>query len=809
MTDKNLNNVSVLDAQIYPFLPTRGLVLLPGMSVNFDVGRLSSIAAIESAMKQDQMLVISCQKDIDMDEPGMEDVYSIGVLARVNQILRISEDTVRVLVKAVRRVRILSLEKTKKLLLAQVLNLDEKALKADTPKNEALIRTLKELYNQYCERIPKSGFGIASSASRIRDIGKLCDFIAANSFIDFTLKQRLLDQISPVKRANELIKILTDEIQVLNIELEISEKVKEQMDSNQRDYYLKEQIKAIQSELGDNPDVTYEELEQYEQSIKALATSDEVKQKLLKEVDKMAKMPPMSHEASVIRSYLDTVLEMPFGKKTKECFDIERARKILDRDHYGLEKVKERVLEQIAVRSLCQAKGQILCLVGAPGVGKTSIVKSIATAMNRNYARISLGGIHDEAEIRGHRRTYIGAMPGRITAAVKEAQSQNPIILLDEIDKMSTDFKGDSAAALLEVLDSEQNVGFVDHYLDIPFDLSDVFFITTANTLDTISRPLLDRMEVIELDSYLDTEKEQICKGFLIPKQRKKHGLNAKQIKITLPAIRAIISGYTREAGVRRLERCIAKIMRKAAMKIVEKTAQSVTVTEKNLDEYLGIRKYHDEPLYEAGACGIVNGLAWTSVGGEMLNVEVSVLEGSGKIELTGSLGEVMQESAKAAVSYIRSVAKLYDIQPDFYKTKDIHIHFPEGAVPKDGPSAGITIATALFSALTLNPIDNKLAMTGEITLTGRVLPIGGLKEKTMAAYKHSITRVIIPYGNISDLEEIDSTVRRAIKFIPVHSVGEVFKHAAVYPTAKDSGSGDSKVPPISQKPTNGAAMYS
>ena len=807
MNNKNIDNVSIFDAQLYPFLPTRGLVLLPGMSVNFDVGRLSSIAAIECAMKQDQMLVISSQKEIEIDEPALSDVYTIGVLARVNQILRISEDTVRVLVKAVRRVRILNLEKSKKLFIAQTVALDEKTVKADTPKNEAIIRTLKELYTQYCERIPKSGFSVISSAKRIRDIGKLCDFIAANSYIDFTLKQQLLEQVNPIKRAHELIKILTDEIQVLNIELEISEKVKEQMDSNQRDYYLKEQIKAIQSELGDSPDVTYEELEQYEHSIKALAASDDVKKKLLKEVEKMSKMPPMSHEASVIRSYLDTVLQMPFGIKTKECFDIGRARRILDRDHYGLQKVKERVLEQIAVRSLCQAKGQILCLVGAPGVGKTSIVKSIATAMNRKYARISLGGIHDEAEIRGHRRTYIGAMPGRITSAIKEAGSQNPIILLDEIDKMSSDFKGDSASALLEVLDSEQNVAFVDHYLDIPFDLSDVFFITTANTLDTISRPLLDRMEVIELDSYLDTEKEQICKGYLIPKQRKKHGLNAKQIKITTPAIRAVISGYTREAGVRRLERCIAKIMRKAAMKIVEKSATCVTVTEKNLDEYLGVVKYHDEPLYEAGACGIVNGLAWTSVGGELLNVEVSVLEGSGKIELTGSLGDVMKESAKAAVSYIRSVAKLYDIQPDFYKTKDIHIHFPEGAVPKDGPSAGITIASALFSALTLNPIDNKLAMTGEITLTGRVLPIGGLKEKSMAAYKHNINRVIIPYDNIADLDEIDSTVRHNIKFIPVRSVGEVFSHAAVYPAVKDEKEG--KVPPISQKPQSGATMYS
>ena len=537
-----------------------------------------------------------------------------------------------------------------------------------------------------------------------------------------------------------LLEILTREVEVLKMEQEIHVRVRESIEANQRDYYLHEQMRVIQDELGENENG--DDIDGYYDKIEALNATDEVKEKLHKELERMAKMPPLSHEGAVIRSYLDLVLEVPFGIYTEENLDIKSARKILEQDHYGLEEVKTRVLEFLAVRSLNAVGGQILCLVGPPGVGKTSIARSIATATNRKLARVSLGGVHDEAEIRGHRKTYIGAMPGRIADAVIKAGSSNPLILLDEVDKMCSDLRGDPASALLEVLDSEQNCNYVDHYIEVPMDLSQAFFMMTANSLDTIPRPLLDRMEIIELYSYLDEEKFHIAKQYLVPKQRKMHGLKASQIKINDVALRMLINGYTRESGVRELERCIGKIMRKAALQIVEDGKKSLTVGASQLEKLIGAKKYKDEILYDPACCGIVNGLAWTSVGGEMLTVEVSVLEGSGKLELTGSLGDVMKESARTAVSYLRSAADRMSVSYDFYKTKDLHIHFPEGAVPKDGPSAGITIATAVCSALIGVPADNRIAMTGEITLTGRVLPIGGLREKSMAAYKRYQNRI-------------------------------------------------------------------
>ncbi|MBQ8605619.1 MAG: endopeptidase La [Clostridia bacterium] len=761
----------------YPLLATRGLVVLPGTKASFDVGRKISIKAVDEAMRSGRMLVLSSQKDIAEDEPSPENIYRMGTLVKVRQVMKIADDNVRLLVKGVDRVDITGIFKTNNHLSCLASKIIQPAGPIETVEHEAFSRMLKDLFAKHGDYMPKPAEDVFAEVVSESDLGMLCDLVAGSTFMSYENKQKVLETVNPYERASFLTDVMQTELEVLKMEHEIAMRVKEQIDGNQREYYLKEQLKAIQSELGSEEPYD-ESLNEYVSKIEKLDTTDEIREKLLKEVERLSKMPPMSHEGSVIEGYLDTVLDMPFGVRTKINSDLDCAKQILDADHYGMEKVKTLVLEHLAVRSLCDAKGQILCLVGPPGVGKTSVARSIAKAMNRNYARIALGGIRDEAEIRGHRRTYIGSMPGRIASAVKKAKSLNPLIILDEIDKLCSDFRGDPASALLEVLDSEQNVNFEDHYLDFPLDLSDVFFVATANTLDTIPRPLLDRMDVVEISTYLDTEKVHIAKEFLIPKQRKAHGLKSSQIRFEKGAVEEIISCYTRESGVRELERKIAQIMRRAAKAIVSGETSSVRVTKSNIEKYLKVRRYRTEPLYDEGMVGIVNGLAWTSVGGELLNVEVTVLEGTGKIDCTGSLGDVMKESVRAAVSFIRSVASVYDIEKDFYKTRDIHVHFPEGAVPKDGPSAGIAIATALMSALSLAPVKNTVAMTGEITLTGRVLPIGGLKEKTMAAYKNGIHTVIIPERNLPDLKEIDKTVYENINFVAVKTVDEVFRTA-------------------------------
>ena len=767
---KNLESEHTL--QQHPLIASRGIVVMPGTTLSFEVVRDFSVYAVNVAAKREGIILLASQQDISIDNPTPEDLCNTVTIAKITQVVKVNEGTVRVSVRGISRGDLLKATKREKMFVGIVYPIPEKKETADTPEKDALLRMLKEAFGAYLTLLPRMNEELSPELFAEQDLGRCADLITSQSFFAPESKQELLEILDPVARCEKLLEILFRENEVLKMEQEIHARVRESIEANQRDYYLHEQMRVIQDELGENE--SGDDIDEYYNKISLLNASDEIKEKLNKEVDRMAKMPPMSHEGAVIRSYLDLVLEVPFGVYTEENLDIKAARKVLDEDHYGLEEVKTRVLEFLAVRSLNAVGGQILCLVGPPGVGKTSIARSIATATNRKLARVSLGGVHDEAEIRGHRKTYIGAMPGRIADAIIKAGSSNPLILLDEVDKMCSDLRGDPASALLEVLDSEQNCNYVDHYIEVPMDLSQAFFIMTANSLDTIPRPLLDRMEVIELSSYLDEEKFHIAKQYLIPKQRKIHGLKGTQIKVNDAAVYALINGYTRESGVRELERTIGKIMRKAALQIVENQKKSISVGAQTLEGLLGAKKYKDEPLFDPSCCGIVNGLAWTSVGGEMLTVEVSVLDGSGKLELTGSLGDVMKESARAAVSYLRGVADSLNIEHDFYKTKDLHIHFPEGAVPKDGPSAGITVATAVCSALAGIPAGNQIAMTGEITLTGRVLPIGGLREKTMAAYKHGIKKIFIPKGNVADLEKVDPEVRKGIEFVPVSHADEV-----------------------------------
>lgn len=759
--------------QQHPLIASRGVVAFPNNNLSFDVVRNFSIRAVEIAAKRDGLLILASQKDFTIEDPAPSDIEGMGTLVKISQVIKIHDNVVRVVCRGVARCDLLRVEKKQEIMVGVIFPIAEIDASAETAEREALLRSLKEAFGRYATMAPKMDEEKAPNIFMEQDLGRCADMIAAHGFFEPDAKQQILEQLDPVKRCEQLLKIISRENEVLKMEQEIHARVRESIEANQRDYYLHEQMRVIQDELGEGE---ADDIDGYYDRVNRLNTTQEIKEKLIKEVDRMAKMPPLSHEGAVIRSYLDLVLEVPFGIYTEENLDISSARVVLEKDHYGMEEVKTRVLEFLAVRSLNAVGGQILCLVGPPGVGKTSIARSVAEATNRKLARVSLGGVHDEAEIRGHRKTYIGAMPGRIADAVIKAGSANPLILLDEVDKMCSDLRGDPASALLEVLDSEQNCNYVDHYIEVPMDLSQAFFIMTANSLDTIPRPLLDRMEVIELSSYLDEEKFHIAKQYLIPKQRKTHGLKGNQIRISDAALRALIDGYTRESGVRELERCIGKIMRKAALRIVEEGKSGMSVGEKHLEGLLGARKYKEEALYGADCCGIVNGLAWTAVGGEMLTVEVSALEGNGKLELTGSLGDVMKESARTALSYLRSVSDRMGVSYDFYKTMDLHIHFPEGAVPKDGPSAGITIATAVCSALTGIPADNKTAMTGEITLTGRVLPIGGLREKTMAAYKHGIKTVYIPKENLPDLEKVDPTVRKGIQFIAVSHADEVLK---------------------------------
>lgn len=764
---------------IMPALALRGLTVFPNMLLHFDVGRESSIKALDEAMTSGQTIFLVAQRELAVENPQEGDLYAVGTISNVRQILRLPGDNVRVMVEGVSRGRLRQVVETTPYLSAEVEEIPAETSVKRSARTEALIRQTYELFETYIDLAPKMTPDILLSVLSSEDPGYIADYIAQNLPMRTGDKQAILEELRPVRRLEKLCQNLRREVEILELEQEMQGKVRDQLTRSQRDYVLREQLKVLQHELGEDQQGGDQELYDYRRQIEKAKLPVEVKEKLEKELRRLEKQPFGSAEATVLRNYLDTVLELPWGKKTKERVNVAAARKTLDADHFGLEKVKNRILEFLAVKQLApQLKGQILCLVGPPGVGKTSIASSVAKAIHRNMARISLGGVHDEAEIRGHRKTYVGAMPGRIIAAIRQAGSCNPLLLLDEIDKLGNDQRGDPASALLEVLDGEQNATFRDHFLEVPFDLSDVLFITTANTLDTIPRPLLDRMEVIELTSYTDEEKLQIAKRHLLPKELKRHGLSRAQLKVSDDAIRSLIRGYTREAGVRVLERQLGALCRKAAMRVVSDGVKSVHITVENLETYLGIPRYHPDRLPRTEQVGVVNGLAWTSVGGEILEVEVGVVPGTGKIELTGNLGDVMKESAHAALTYIRSRAHQLGIDEEFYKTKDIHIHFPEGAVPKDGPSAGIAITTAMVSALTEIPIRRDLAMTGEVTLRGRVLPIGGLKEKTMAAYRNGIRTVLLPADNEKDLEEIDQTVRAGLRFVTVEQVDAVLAEA-------------------------------
>ena len=763
---------------VMPALALRGLTIFPNTMLHFDVGREASIKALDESMTSGQSIFLVAQRDMAVEEPKEADLYRVGTISTVRQILRLPGGNVRVMVEGVSRGRLQCLTQTTPYFTAQVEEIPEETTFRRSARTEALIRQTYELFENYIDLAPKMTPDILLSVLSSEEPGYIADYIAQNLPMRTGDKQAILEELRPVRRLEKLCQNLRREVAILELEHQMQDKVRDQLTRSQRDYVLREQLKVIQQELGEDGQGD-SELEEYRQRIAQAKLPQEVADKLTKELGRLEKQPFGSAEATVLRNYLDTVLELPWGKYTKERVNVEAARKVLDGDHYGLEKVKERILEFLAVKQLSpQMKGQIICLVGPPGVGKTSIATSVAHAIHRNMARISLGGVHDEAEIRGHRKTYVGAMPGRIIAAIKQADSCNPLLLLDEIDKLGNDQRGDPASALLEVLDAEQNATFRDHFLEVPFDLSDVLFITTANTLDTIPKPLLDRMEVIELSSYTDEEKVEIAKRHLIPKQIKRHGLTKAKFKLSDDALRTLIRGYTRESGVRILERQIGALCRKAAMHLVTGTVKSVSVTEKNLEELLGIPRYHPDHIPQTEQVGVVNGLAWTSVGGEILEVEVAVVPGTGKVELTGNLGDVMKESAHAALTYIRSRAAQLGIEADFHKTKDLHIHFPEGAVPKDGPSAGIAITAAMVSALTNMPVKTELAMTGEVTLRGRVLPIGGLKEKTMAAYRNGIRTVIVPADNVKDLEEIDPTVKAGLRFVPVEQVDQVLAEA-------------------------------
>ena len=767
---------------VLPILALRGMVIFPDQTVHFDIGRMKSIKALEAAMKDNQTIMLVPQKDIVEDDPGLSGLYSMGTVAKVKQVLKTQGENLRILVTGLCRARIVELQQNEPYMRGIVESVPEQN-PADSTRNQALCREANIAYGLYTELTENAPQAIQLRMLASNDVGFIADTIAQNSGMDYADKVKLLCQLNPVRRLETALRLLHREVEMLQYEAEIQQKTHENIDRNQKDYYLREQLRVIHEELGDGDDPS--EFEDYRKKILALRLSEQSEQKVLKDLKRLEKQPFGSSEAAVLRNYLDTLLELPWNTKTREKVDVSAVRKTLDKDHYGLEKVKERILETIAVRQMApEMPAQIICLVGPPGVGKTSIAYSIAKSLNRKMARIALGGIHDEAEIRGHRKTYVGAMPGRIMTALTQAGSSNALLLLDEIDKLGADsYHGDPGSALLEVLDAEQNKTYRDHYLEIPFDLSDVMFITTANTLDTVPRPLLDRMEVIELSSYTDEEKLMIAKNHLLPKQMKKHGLKKTQLKITDGAIREMITCYTRESGVRNLERTLAQLCRKVDMRLLsEEGLTKISVNAGDLEQYLGVRRYLPDRMPCGNEIGLVTGLAWTSVGGETLEVEVNVMDGSGKLELTGNLGNVMKESAQAALSYIRANAHKLGVAADFYKTKDIHVHFPEGAVPKDGPSAGVTVCTAMVSALTGTPVRKDVAMTGEISLRGRVMAIGGLKEKTMAAMRHGITTVIIPEENRKDLELIDPTVRKALNFVTAKTVDTVLETALIRP---------------------------
>lgn len=779
------NYIDLNNFEDIPVVPLRGLVVYPNMTLHFDVGRKKSVAALNTAMDTHQMIFLVSQIDSSIEDPSERDVYEVGVICKVKQMIKIpNSSNLRVIVEGIARASIVTMYTDGDHFNAVV----DRAPIYDvevSAENTAYIRTVKKEYEVYASIFKKISNEVVAKIICCEDIAELTDYICENSFFSFSDKQAMLEEFDPQERIKKLTVLLKKETTSLEIEAEIQDKLQKEIDKGQREYYLREEMKVISDELGEG-ETPLEEADEYKTKINNLKCSDEIKSKLLKECEKLIKMPSGSHEGTVVRTYLDKCLEIPFGKYSKDRINLERSRKILDADHYGLDKVKTRIIESLAVlKRNPEYNGQIICLYGPPGVGKTSIVKSLAKSMNRKYVRIALGGVHDEAEIRGHRKTYIGSMPGRIMQAIIDAGTMNPIVLLDEIDKVGNDYKGDPSSALLEALDPEQNNSFNDHYIDFPIDLSKVLFITTANDTSTISAPLHDRMEIIELNSYSIEEKFNIAKQHLVKKELKKHNLSAREFKISDDAIYKIIECYTREAGVRSLEKNIATLCRKATVDL-ENGKKSFKVTDKNLSDYLGVEKYSKDEIPKENQIGVVNGLAWTQVGGTMLPIEISALDGTGKIELTGNLGDVMKESAKTAVSYVRSRAKEYGIESDFYKTKDIHIHAPEAAIPKDGPSAGLAITTALVSELTGVPIKRNVAMTGEISLKGKALPIGGLKEKSMAAYKAGCDTVIIPKDNFKDLSEICDEVKTAVRFIPVSSFDEVMIQALEYIPKKD-----------------------
>lgn len=768
-----------------PVVPLRGLVVYPNMNLHFDVGRKKSIAALNEAMDTHQMIFLVSQIDSAIEDPTERDVFEVGVICKIKQMIKIpNSSNLRVIVEGVSRASIVTMYTEGDHFNAVV---DRAPIYdvEESPENSAYIRAVKKEYEIYASMFKKISNEVVAKIVCCENIDELTDYICENSFFSFSDKQAMLEEFNPEERIKKLVVLLKKETASLEIEAEIQEKLQKEIDKSQREYYLREEMKVISDELGDS-ETPVEEADEYKTKVNNLKCTDEIKTKLLKECDKLMKMPSGSHEGTVVRTYLDKCLEIPFGKYSKDRINLEKSRKILDADHYGLDKVKSRIIESLAVlKRNPEYNGQIICLYGPPGVGKTSIVKSLAKSMNRKYVRIALGGVHDEAEIRGHRKTYIGSMPGRIMQAIIDAGTMNPIVLLDEIDKVGNDYKGDPSSALLEALDPEQNNSFNDHYIDFPVDLSKVLFITTANDTSTIAAPLYDRMEIIELNSYSVEEKFNIAKLHLVKKEMKKHKLTAREFKISDEAIYKIIECYTREAGVRGLEKNIATLCRKATLEL-EGGKKSFKVTDKNISDYLGVEKYSKDEIPDENQIGVVNGLAWTQVGGTMLPIEISALDGSGKIELTGNLGDVMKESAKTAVSYVRSKSEQYGIKSDFYKTKDIHIHAPEAAIPKDGPSAGLAITTALVSELTGIPIKKNVAMTGEISLKGKALPIGGLKEKSMAAYKAGCDTVIIPKDNFKDLAEIGTEVKTAVRFIPVTSFDEVMTQALEYMPKKD-----------------------
>lgn len=773
-----------------PVIPLRGLVVFPDMVLHFDVGRKKSVEALRNAMNSNQKVFLVCQKDASVDDPTIDDMYEVGVVCHIKQMIRIpNSENLRVVVEGIERGALVAICQTKPFISATVDILDDADYCYDDNEEKAYQRAVVMEFEAYASLIGKISNDVIAKVISIKDSSKLADFVCSNTFMDYSMKQSVLSELNPIKRLTGLLVLMKKENATLEIESEIQAKVQDEIDKNQREYYLREEMKVIADTLGESENPV-QEADEYREKIKALSCLDEIKAKLLKECDKLMKMPVGSHEGTVVRNYIDKCLEIPFGVYTKDTINLTKARKILDKDHYGLDKVKERIVDSLAVlKRNPDFTGQIICLAGPPGVGKTSIVKSLAKSMNRNYVRVALGGVHDEAEIRGHRKTYIGSMPGRIVEAIIKSKSMNPIILLDEIDKLGNDYKGDPSSALLEALDPEQNSTFNDHYIDFPIDLSKVLFITTANDTSTISAPLYDRMEVIELNSYTAQEKFNIAKKHLVKKEMEKHNLNGREFKISDDGIYALIDSYTREAGVRNLEKAIATLCRKAIVELEGGKTKSFKVTCENIENILGPKKYKQETVSPVNLVGTVNGLAWTSVGGTLLPIEISALDGTGKIELTGNLGDVMKESAKTAVSFVRSKAAVFGIDGDFYKTKDIHIHAPEGAVPKDGPSAGLAITTALVSELTGVAIKSNVAMTGEISLKGKALAIGGLKEKSMAAYKAGCDTVIIPSDNFKDLLEISDEVKSAVTFKPVQCFDEVVKIAfeKPLPSKKDN----------------------